>query len=369
MIQKKISAKLNKYPLIKGIFSFACHPLLKCANYRKLKQYSEKISVLPEFKNTDYSMWRESFNTLISLSNEVRFIDMIEEFYKESLTLLKYNSFKDDDIIVVCLLKNEIYRVREFVKHYRSLGADGFVFIDNGSDDGTVEFLMEQSDIALFKTRTTYNSIRKTAWINKAISYFGLNRWYIIPDSDEFFVYPEMDEMNLHEYLSALKQKGIYGVKTMMLEMYPNAPFFDDKADPSLFRYTYRFYDKDALFLTRVFGDDCSDVRPKPTVLFYDGSRFAVGSHDYFPFAENQSSDYGGIVLHYKFLPHERHKIDKIVESGVYANHSALYKLYKNRFDNDSEYNAFYEGSLEWRGTESISDFDFIKRLTSLNEK
>lgn len=369
MIQKKISKKLNKYPLIKRIVSIVSHPIKKAGYYKKLKHYSEEISVLPEFKSTDYLLWKRSFKELVAMSNEERFMDMIDEFYHESLTLLKEHCFKHDDIIVVCLLKNEIYRVREFVKHYRSLGVDGFIFIDNGSEDGTVEFLTSQQDVALLKTDTTYNSVRKTAWINKVISYYGLNRWYLIPDSDEFFVYPEMDEMNIHEYLDKIMKKGIFSVKTMMLEMYPNAPFFDTKCDPGDFRATYIYFDPDTHFHQRLFGYKEKSYRPKPTALFYDGNRFALGSHEYYPFIENSNSGFGGIVLHYKFLPNERNKIEKIVESGTYANNSSLYKLYKKKFDENVKFNAYFDESLEWKGTESFNYFPFIKKLSETEKE
>ncbi len=364
MTKSEIAQNINKYPYVKKIVSIFSHPLLKIKNLQKIKAYSKENVILPEFNNMDYESWNKSFRNLMLLSNEIRFMDMIDEFYHESLILLKNHTFSTDNIIVVCLLKNEKYRVKKFVEHYRKIGADGFIFIDNGSEDGTKEFLEAQSDVALFEVKKTYNSIRKTAWINKVISYYGVNRWFIIPDSDEFFVYPEMDTMKLHSYSECLIRNKVYCVKTMMLELYPNAPFFDDKRLPDNFIDDYCYYDPDGLFQKRVFGIKDESVRPKPTMLFYDGKRFVIGSHDFYPKIEDINATFGGIVLHYKFLSNERKKIDKIVSKGIYANNSSLYKLYKKRFDEDNNYNAYYEGSLKWIGVESFNTFRNIKKLS-----
>ena len=83
---------------------------------------------------------------------------------------------------------------------------------------------MKREDVKLYKITEIYNSRRKIAWINKAIFYNRIYQWYLMPDSDEFFVYPEIDEISFPEYVSRLK-KNISIVKAMMLEMYPKGSF------------------------------------------------------------------------------------------------------------------------------------------------
>ena len=43
-----------------------------------------------------------------------------------------------------------------FLSHYRSLGVKRFVFIDDNSNDGTREFLFEQSDCMVLGSSYTY---------------------------------------------------------------------------------------------------------------------------------------------------------------------------------------------------------------------
>jgi len=52
------------------------------------------------------------------------------------------------DLLVVCVVRNEMALVPHFLAHYRLLGVKCFVFVDNCSDDSTREYLFEQPDVA-----------------------------------------------------------------------------------------------------------------------------------------------------------------------------------------------------------------------------
>ena len=48
------------------------------------------------------------------------------------------------------VVRNESLRLPSTLAHYRQLGVDRFLVIDNGSDDGTLEFLRGQPDTTSF---------------------------------------------------------------------------------------------------------------------------------------------------------------------------------------------------------------------------
>lgn len=47
------------------------------------------------------------------------------------------------------ILHNEMHFLPAFLPHYRKLGVDRFFFIDDRSDDGTLEFLALQDDVVV----------------------------------------------------------------------------------------------------------------------------------------------------------------------------------------------------------------------------
>src|SRR3712207_1262012 len=54
--------------------------------------------------------------------------------------------YGEDELVVVCLVRDGRPYVRSFVEHYLSLGAKHVFFLDNGSTDGTVEALKNYDD-------------------------------------------------------------------------------------------------------------------------------------------------------------------------------------------------------------------------------
>lgn len=76
---------------------------------------------------------------------------------------------------------------------YRRLGVKGFAFLDNGSDDGTFEWLPEQEDTDLYRCFEKYRTAVEEGWINRTASYYGFDSRLILTDSDELVVYEGME--------------------------------------------------------------------------------------------------------------------------------------------------------------------------------
>ena len=74
---------------------------------------------------------------------------------------------KPDDILVFSTLRNEKVRLEYFLKYYRELGVNHFLMVDNGSDDGSAEYLMDQPDVSLWETGQSYKRARfGVDWLN-----------------------------------------------------------------------------------------------------------------------------------------------------------------------------------------------------------
>ena len=50
-------------------------------------------------------------------------------------------AIRPNDHLLVATMRNEQIRLPYFLEYYRNLGVDHFLFVDNASQDGTVEYL------------------------------------------------------------------------------------------------------------------------------------------------------------------------------------------------------------------------------------
>ncbi len=66
------------------------------------------------------------------------------------------NKIKARDILSFSTLYNENIRLPYFLEHYRKMGVAHFLIVDNDSDDGGREFLLEQPDVSLWHTTSSY---------------------------------------------------------------------------------------------------------------------------------------------------------------------------------------------------------------------
>ncbi len=96
-----------------------------------------------------------------------------------------------DEIRAFMVVRNEIARLPQNLCHHRNIGVARFFIVDNGSTDGSREYLLTQPDCHVF---TTLNSFSESNcgvnWLNTIIDKYGTNRWCLIVDADEWFVYP-----------------------------------------------------------------------------------------------------------------------------------------------------------------------------------
>lgn len=133
-------------------------------------------------------------------------------------------------VAVISVMRNERFMLDHFLAHYRNLGVGAFLIADNGSDDGTLEHLAQQPDVAVFTTDTPYNLSRYgVTWQETLMAQFRAGRWSLLADADElaFWTLPDVQghvHGHLPELLARPEFRDAEAVRLFMLDMYPKGP-------------------------------------------------------------------------------------------------------------------------------------------------
>ena len=128
-------------------------------------------------------------------------------------------------IIAVVVVRNEAVRLPYFLEHYRKLGVGHFLFIDNGSEDGTVDYLLAQADVSLWSAKGVYRETRfGLDWATCLLAVHGHGRWCLTLDADELLIYPFHETRPLPALTQWLEAEGRESYPAMMLDLYPEGP-------------------------------------------------------------------------------------------------------------------------------------------------
>jgi len=120
----------------------------------------------------------------------------------------------------VVVVKNEANRMAALLDHYRGLGVEHFIVIDNESTDGLLATLGESDDWSLYQAVGSYGGARYgNDWVNAVLSRHCHGKWVVYVDADEFLVF-ESHLRNLHEVCSWLRDCGRHSLQALMLDMY-----------------------------------------------------------------------------------------------------------------------------------------------------
>lgn len=128
-------------------------------------------------------------------------------------------------ILLFATIRNEAGRLPYFLKHYRDLGVDHFLIVDNDSDDGSREMLAGAADVSLWATGASYRAARYGMdWLQWLLMRHGHGHWCVTVDADELLVYPNHDTRPLPALTGWLDGQGLPALGALMLELYPKGP-------------------------------------------------------------------------------------------------------------------------------------------------
>lgn len=233
------------------------------------------------------------------------------------------------DVLLFMTLRNERIRLPYFLQYYRTLGIAHFLIVDNGSDDGSAEYLRAQPDVSLWHTDASYKRARfGVDWLNWLQRRYGHGHWTLVVDADEFFIYPFHDTRPITALTDWLDASSIRSFGTLLLDMYPkgalDAQIYTEGQNPFAIanwfdsgNYTQRKNHIGALWVqggvrARAFFADRPAHAPTlnkvPLVKWHKSYVYISSTHALLPRGLNRIYDEwggekaSGCLLHAKFL-------------------------------------------------------------------
>lgn len=129
------------------------------------------------------------------------------------------------DILLFSAIRNEKVRLPYFLRYYRDLGVEHFLFVDNDSTDGTLEYLGGQGDVSLWHTTRSYKrATYGVDWLNYLQRTYAHGHWSLVVDPDEFFIYPFCDTRPIRALTDWLDNSSIRSFSAMLIDVYPKGP-------------------------------------------------------------------------------------------------------------------------------------------------
>lgn len=131
-----------------------------------------------------------------------------------------------DAVPLIAPMKNELTILPDFLRHYRQLGVASFFFIDDHSDDGSLEYLLGQDDCHVFQSEGGFRQARYGAdWMNEILNGHCTGRWCLVADCDEFLYYEDCETVPLPVFCARIGRTGADTVYASMIDMYPSGSF------------------------------------------------------------------------------------------------------------------------------------------------
>ena len=331
---------------------------------------------------SDFAIWKKAMINLLKECcigrNNFRIRKVMYTFALSKVDVIRKTEApsKESPIVVLCV-KNDLERIKMLVEHYRALSVERFAFLDNGSDDGTFEWLLKQPDTDLYRCFEKYQSQVKEGWMNRIVSHYGFDRWYILTDSDELVVYVGMEEHPIKDVINYARHNRIRRIKGLTIDMYSiNSPF--RKTEDIRKEYKWMdvdtYYEEDVVTGQQVHRRFLGGPRQRlmnskvilskyPLVYFAKGT-ISDNAHFQYPHTLLPSSPCYFGILHFKFIDKDLKEYKRRAQNDSgFVNRGDLYRKYMDYIDNSGGASFMYEGSVEYKDSHTLEKIDFIKTM------
>ncbi|MDW3180587.1 MULTISPECIES: glycosyltransferase family 2 protein [unclassified Roseobacter] len=290
---------------------------------------------------------------------------------------------RTDDILLFSTQRNEKVRLPYFLEYYRDMGVSHFFIVDNDSTDGSADYLADQPDVSLWRTKSSYKNARYGVdWLNYLQSKYAHGHWCVVVDPDEFLLYPFCDTRPLRALTDWLDSCSIRAFSAMLLDMYPKGRLEDQQYQPGQNPIDIAcWFDSGNYTMSRnpLYGNLWIQGGPRSRVFFPKeptrapalnkvplvkwNRRYAYvnSTHMLLPRGLNLVYDQrggekaSGILLHAKFLDTFADKASEEIERQQHYAGSYEYRAYAQGLTEDTElWCKWSEKYINWRQLEIL---------------
>jgi hypothetical protein len=278
-------------------------------------------------------------------------------------------------IMAVCCARNEMPRIPGFLNYYRQLGVEHFLVVDNESTDGLAEFLISQPDCSVWIAAGSYKESNfGMDWCNHLLARYGVGKWCVTVDPDEFLVYPHCEERGLRSLTRFMEGIGQNSLFAPLLDAYGEGQLsearLDEGSDPftvcpyfDRFNFTQRYnathnniWVQGGVRMRRFFThhpERSPALNKVPLIkwqdkLFYISSMHHLNNKTLNCTVMDNPGAVSGILFHFKYVNILKQKAMEEMKRGEHYAESVEYKAYLEAGDPvlfDPQISVRYENS------------------------
>lgn len=291
-----------------------------------------------------------------------------------------------DEIHAVACIKNEYLRLPFFLQHHRELGVDRFFFIDNGSTDGSQEYVLSQPDCHLFACAGNFfrSNVKPPLWCNAIRNTYCVGHWCVSLDADELLFYPHIEKMKLPSLCAFMDSRGEDALETLMLDMYGQEPLTSATyARGESFLNNYSYFDPElgietpiegenppvltfSKFRTRAFWTGEYKRQQPPCITkvglakWRHGMNYGVSQH---VLTKGVFSGVRGVLLHFKFFPGFLNASSADVEANRNVREKSLSErqAYLEAVRRNPQMTLHHEGSARYENSRQLVSMGWMR--------
>lgn len=262
--------------------------------------------------------------------------------------------------LLVCCARNEMIRFPAFLAHYRRLGVAHFLVLDNQSDDRLSDYLADQPDCSVWLADGSYKASNfGMDWCNHLLARYGVGKWCVTVDPDEFLVYPHSEHRGLRSLTRHMEAIGQDSLFSVLIDAYGDAPLsrinLTPGADPfqlcpyfDRFNLTQRFNEEKRNFwvqggvrMRRFFADKperAPALNKVPLVRWRKGLHYESSMHHLNATKLNctilgRPECVSAVLFHFKYVNLLQQKAAEEVQRGEHYAGSQEYRAYLDAGD------------------------------------